>query len=164
MFLNRCVWLVLLSCTLGCVTYPQYPQGGGGSAGYFGDRDSTTFDELVVSVPSDSTRERNLHVVLSAILNPRVATYAQPYESRSIVSRSESRISARVVEVVLSMGAIGPADLTRVRERVSEEAQKVVEQAMAGWEHAGDYEVRMVVVSLYFTDGSVGRTLDRRRW
>jgi hypothetical protein len=154
-----------LSCLSGCMTAPatQQPQA---SAQYVGDRASVSFDEVVVSVSVADTKEayQNLHVGLAAIINPRKETFYNPYQVESIVRRLEPRISAEVLKLVegnrVSLQELGP-----LRARVGAKVQDVVGQTLARWTHASEYDVEVVVVSLYLTDSSVGRTArERRGW
>jgi hypothetical protein len=70
----------------------------------------------------------------------------------------------RLVETLLASGQIKVSDLGLLRTRSEEEAQGVVNQAMAGWKHADEYEVKVVVASLYLTHGSVGRKSPMDGW
>lgn len=147
---------------LGCVTYPQ---GTGSGAGYVGDRESVGLDEVVVSVPAGDSSYRNLHIELSAIINPRQVSVYDPNEVRSLVTRLQARIEARLVEVIVELGEIGAGDLASVRDRVAREAQSVLDAALATWKHSSAYQVEVAVVSLYFTDGSVEVQKESRpRW
>lgn len=160
MGLHRIVLLALLASSLACVTYPQ---GGGSGAGYFGDRTAATLTECVVSVPA-GTGVRNLHVALAATVNPRAVSSEHQGSVVDLVLRMETRIDARLLEVLLAEGPIAVTDLPAIRERVAKEAQAVVDQALVGWEHASEWEVRVMIVSLYFTDGSIHRETPGRRW
>jgi len=159
MLLKSALAIALLFVS-GCVTMPQ---SGGSGAGYAGDRVSVGFDEVVVTVPSVAPPGwRNLHVGLAALINPRQASLYAPYEVRDLVERLQARVSGRLVEVLVGLAAADVSDLARLRQTLGVEAQTVLDQAMASWTHADEYEIRTVVVSLYFTDGSVGRTGTRR--
>lgn len=158
----RVALAAVLIGTTGC-TLPQGP-GGGSGAGYLGDRSSVGLDEIVVSVPSEGTPPfRNLHVGLAAIINPRDVSLYTPTEVESVVMRTQARLDARLVEVLLAAGPVRIGDLPTLRQRLAQEAQAVVDNVLAAWKHADEYQVTVVVVSLYFTDGSVGRQPTRGR-
>jgi hypothetical protein len=101
-------------------------------------------------------------VILAAIINVRQETYVSFYDvDRS--RRMEPRTSARVVDIVLAGGPVAPSQLSEVRGRVLAAAQAEFDAAYAKWEHAPEFEVALVVTSLYLTDGSVGRPANAGR-
>jgi len=162
-FWLSCAWGLV--CLPGCVTAPatQQPQS---SAQYVGDRTSVSFDEVVASVAVNGMSEeyQNLHVGLAAVINPRKESFYNPYQVESIVRRLEPRIAAEVLKVVegrkVSLKETGP-----LRERIGATVQDIVGQTLARWTHASEYDVEVVVVSLYLTDASVGRaTREKRAW
>ena len=160
-------FLVIASslAVLSCVTLPA-GEGTTSGAGYVGDRASLTFTEIVVSVPRAAEPGfQNLHVDLGALINPKKASRFSPYEVEDIVRRTEPRISAHLLDVILAAGPIADPELTRLRDRITLEAQAAFDSLFGTWKHAEEYEVRVVVTSLYFTDGSVGRPpASRRLW
>jgi len=125
-------------------------------------------DEVVVSVPSagrESKTYNNLHVTLAAIINVKQVTSADFWDVERIVRRMEPRTSARVVDVVLGGGPVAPAELSELRRKILAAAQAEFDTAFVKWEHAPEFEVRLVVTSLYLTDESVGHTAPARsRW
>jgi hypothetical protein len=92
----------------------------------------------------------NLHVTLGAIINPRSATFSTPYELTDIISRSKARMDARVVDIVSMSGPI--SDLSALKRQIADAAQSVFGSAYAKWEKAKDYQVEIVVTSLYLTE------------
>ena len=117
-------------------------------------------NEIVVSVPSGGPGTKtynNLHVTLAAIINIRQVTSESDYDVERMVRRMEPRTSARVVDIVLAGGPVAPSQLSELRGRVLVAAQAEFDVAYAKWEHAPEFEVVLVVTSLYLTDGSVGR-------
>jgi hypothetical protein len=157
---------VLCVCALGCTTAPTGDTVH--YAGYVGDRSSTALNEIVVSVPSGGPGTKtynNLHVTLAAIINVRQVTSQSDYDVERIVRRMEPRTSARVVDIVLASGPVAPSQLSELRGRVVAAAQAEFDAAYAKWEHAPEFDVALVVTSLYLTDGSVGRAATGgRRW
>ena len=143
---------------LGCATIPGDPAQPA-HASYVGDRAHLGFGEVVVSVPTapEGASYHNLHVGLAAIINPTRQSSSSLYEVQGIVRRMEPRIAARVVGEILSAGALGPAQLGSLRGGLAAAAQAEFDSAFAKWRQATNFEVEVVVVSLYFTDGSVGR-------
>ena len=153
--------------TGGCITSPA-PEGQAYSAYAVGDRTRVALDEVVVSLPfiGASQPYQNLHVGLAATVNPVKATMYRPYTVTDILERLDARISARVVEVLSNLKAQSLDDMPALRAQVAQEAQAVVDEAMQRWQHGSDYEVKIRVVSLYWTDPSVGRahTVLRSWW
>jgi hypothetical protein len=150
----------------GCLTLPSDPATTS-AASYVGDRTHLALDEIVVGVaaPGAGAQLRNLHVGLAAIINAKEVTYADPYDVEWMVRRMEPRIAARVVELALGAGPVGPGELRTLRGGIATEAQAAFDAAFARWKHAAAFEVDLVVTSLYLTDGSVGREVrGARRW
>jgi hypothetical protein len=161
--MRQSVILLVSLCIAGCFTLPQ---GGGSGAGYVGDRTSFSLNEVVASVVVAGAAKpyQNLHIGLAAIINPRRTSWYDPSDVRSLLKRLEARVDARVVETLLAVGPIQVSGLASLRTRLEQEAQIVVDQALAGWKHADEYEVRVVVASLYLTNGSVGRPPPKDAW
>ena len=151
----------------GCVTSPA-PQGQAYSAYAIGDRMRVALDEVIVSLPLKGAPRpyQNLHVGLAATVNPVKPTMYAPYTVSDILQRLDPRISARVVEVLSGMKGQSLDDMPALRVQVAREAQSVVDDAMQRWQHGSEYEVKILVVSLYWTDPSVGRapTVLRSWW
>ena len=56
-------------------------------------------------------------------------------------------------------------DLPDLRERIQLRTGEIINQAMAQWTETAAYEMRPVVLSLYMTDGSVGKARNGgNRW
>ena len=150
--------------TCGCVN--PVAEGQTSYASAVGDRSRVALDEVVVSLPLKGATQpyQNLHVCLAAAINPVKTSAYSPYTVMDILQRLEARIGARLVEVLSGMKEQTLDDTPALRARVAQEAQTVVDEAMQRWQHGSEYEVRMLVVSLYWTDASVGRTAVRRWW
>lgn len=152
------ILMPVLGLISGCVMAPS-PQGGISSAAYVGDRGSMSLDEIVVSLPAigDGARIRNLHIFLSAVINPVRPTTAHEYDARAIVQRAHTRIASDLVAAVAS-GKINPsAGLTDLRMQILGQAKITFDPIYAKWVHSGDLRVDLVLTSLFFTDGSVGK-------
>lgn len=154
----------------GCVSSPP-PTEGTVSTYSVGDRGRVTFEEVVVSLALRGADGiwipgyQNLHVVPAAVVNVRRTTPSHAYEVEGILQRLEIRVIARVSEVLSKLPPQSLSDTAKLREIVIKEAQAVVNEGMAQWEHAQDYRVEMVIASLYWTDSSVGRSAQQRgRW
>jgi hypothetical protein len=149
----------------GCATMPQTEQAV--SYAYaVGDRGQITLEEVVVSLPlrDDSAHAyQNLHVGLAAIVNPKKTTRYDPSTVEQIVRRLEARLAARELEVLNALGSQSLSGMQALRQRLASEAQAVVDDALQHWEHGPEYRVDVVVVALYWTDASVGRTTQPRR-
>lgn len=152
-----------LAACCGCVTAP--PADTTVSATYVGDRARVAFDEIVVSLPfrGASGPYQNLHVALAALVNPRKASFSNPYQAQDILRRIEARASAKVSESLSTAGGQSLEDTERLRQKVRTEAQEVVNEALRQWEHGADYRVEIAVVTLYWTDASVGRAQPQTR-
>jgi hypothetical protein len=161
-----CVRLFVTASSLALLSCVTLPAGeGGSSAAYVGDRASMALTEVVVSVPSPAAPGyQNLHVVLGALVNPKKVSLFSPFEVEQIIRRAEPRISAHLLGIILASGSLGAPDLPRLRDRIAIEAQAAFGTLFGTWKHADEYEVRVVVTSLYFTDGSVGRPPESRRF
>ena len=156
--------LALVALASGCATSPP-AEGTAVSAYSVGDRARVTFDEVVVSLPfrGASAPYQNLHVVPAAIVNARRTTYSSPYQAEGILRRLETRVAARLSEVLSSLGEQSLSDTPTLRKRVLTEAQAVVDEALRQWEHGSEYRVEIVLASLYWTDASAGRVQQQQR-
>ena len=162
--LFRTATLLMTASACGCVTVPPAEtQASYGSA--VGDRTRISLDEIVVSLPLKGSTGpyQNLHVALAAAVNPVKTTIQSPYTVADILQRLDARISARVLETLLDTRGHSVDDAAALRNRIAHEAQSVVNEAMQHWQHGTEYEVKVLVVSLYWTDGSVGRPAASRR-
>lgn len=150
--------LAVVAVATGCVTSPP-PEGAAVSAYSVGDGGRVVFDEVVVSLPfrGASAPYQNLHVAPAAVVNVRITTSGSAYEAEQIVRRLETRVAARLSEVLSNLGEQSLSDTASLRRRVLSEAQTVVDEGLRQWEHAAEFRVEMVIASLYWTDASVGR-------
>ncbi|MFO1475084.1 MAG: hypothetical protein U1F98_00360 [Verrucomicrobiota bacterium] len=160
--------IVVSGLMCGCATTPA-PEGQAYSASYVGDRSRVSLDEIVVSLPLKGAAQpyQNLHVGLAATINPvrAGATSYGMYSVTDILQRLEARIGACLVESLAGMKEQSIDNLQELRGRIVWEAQSVVDEAMKHWQHGADYDVKVLVVSLYWTDASVGRApVVRRGW
>jgi hypothetical protein len=154
--------LSLCLLTTACVSFPRDPYLTSAAA-YVGDRSALSFGEIVVTVrgPAGSGPYHNLHIGLGALFNLKSVSLFDLYDARDIVFRAQPRVSARVVEAVLAANEVDPAQLAALRERVADAAQREVDTAFAKWGGSKQWEVQLVVTSLYLTDPSVGRMVSR---
>ena len=162
--MNKLLSVFCTAALCGCATVPP-PADTPVSATYVGDRARVAFDEIVVSLPfrGASGPYQNLHVALAALVNPRKTTLSNPYQAEQILRRVEARTAARISESLAKVGQQSLEDTERLRRKTQSEAQEVVEEALRQWEHGSDYRVEIVVVSLYWTDASVGRIQPQTR-
>src|ERR1051326_6895528 len=141
----------------GCATAPA-PEGQISAAYAVGDRTRVALDEVVVSLPLKGVGTyQNLHVHLAATINPVKSTPYSSYTVSDIIQRLEARINARLLEVLSELKQPAIEDMAALRTQAAREAQAVVDDAMRRWQHGPEYEVKILVVSLYWTDNSVGR-------
>jgi hypothetical protein len=160
-----CAVATLAAMLTSCST-PPTPDGQVASAYAVGDHTRVLLEEVIVSLPLRGTPEpyQNLHVGLAATVNPVRSTPYSAYKVAGIVQRLEARIGGRLVEILTGLEQQSVEDRTALRSLVAREAQAVVDEAMQQWQHGAEYDVKMVVVSLYWTDSSVGRAPSARRW
>ena len=137
------------------------------SAAYaVGDRARVGFDEVVVSIAFRGANPpyQNLHLSLSAFVNPLRKTSTAEWDVEGILRRCEGRIGARLSEVLPARGPQSLDDTPGLRKLARVEAQQIVDDAMKRWEHGGDWQVEVAVSSLYWTDASVGRAAQGKSW
>jgi hypothetical protein len=158
-----CLCVALIA---GCTTAPSGDQVY--SASYVGDRDSVALGDVVVTVPLKDADApyANLHIVLSAIINPKKTSFSEVRKVNDLVVRLSPRICSAVVARILGHGVISASDLGALRKEITAEANRVFGEAFAKWVDAGDYSVEIVVTSLYLTKDTVGREAGtgRRFW
>ena len=150
----------------GCTTTPAQ-EGQVYSAYAVGDRTRVALDEIVVSLPVKGATApyQNLHIGLAAAINPIKTSSYGPYAITDIMQRLEGRIGARLTEALTSLKEQSLEGMPALRTQITAESQAVVDQAMQRWQHGSEYEVKILVVSLYWTDSSVGRVpAARRTW
>lgn len=142
------------------------PQGGVSNAAYVGDRGAMNLDEIVVSVPVNggSSQIRNLHIFLSAVINPVRPTTAQEYDARAIVQRAHTRIASELVAAVASGKINSSKGLSDLRMQILNEAEMTFDPIYAKWAHSEDLRVDLVLTSLFFTDGSIGKSPQSNRF
>jgi hypothetical protein len=149
----------LVAGLTGCVTTPTRTEGQTVSAGAVGDRGRVAFDEVVVSLRFSGPPHayHNLHVATAAVVNPVRTTLANQYDVHGILQRVETRVAARLTEVLSGVGE-QTIDKTRsLRPLILKEAQEIVDDAMRRWQFGNDFKVEVVITSLYWTDPSVGK-------
>jgi hypothetical protein len=133
------------------------------SAYSVGDYASVQLGETVLSI-QQGERYRNLHIELAAVVNPRNTTFDYSFgEVERIVQRLSPRIAGRLIEVITDMTGPGVGDLRVLQGKIRNEAQVIVDTNLKQWKHGSEYQVEVVIVALYFTDGTVGCTGQRNR-
>lgn len=158
--MNKLCLLICPSLMLaGCVTVPP-PAGQAYSASYVGDSGSIQVSEVVVSVPDGNKpgQYRNLHVAFSALINAKMISSADQNNVEGIIRRSRTRISSEIVKEITSQGEIRINDLGSLRGLLEQKAQSSFDSVYSKWTRSAAFEVKIVVTSIYFTDGSVGTT------
>jgi hypothetical protein len=152
---------------IGCGSTPPAGEGELASAYAIGDRARVGFDEIVVSLPfrGINTPYQNLHVSLTAFVNPIRKSDGTEWDVQRILRSSEGRIMTRLSERLGEQGEQSLAQNRKLRELIVAEARPIVDEAMKRWEHGSDFKVELAVSSLYWTDSSVGRpTAGGRSW
>ena len=151
---------ILCSVLSGCVTAPV-SKDKISSASYVGDRNTAQLDEIVVSIPNQNndTSIRNLHIFFAAVINPTKSSTANEYDARGIFYRAYTRIAAQLVDDVASGRVDTSKGIADIRSQVLLNATKTFTPIFSTWNHSEDISVEIVITSLYFTDGSVGRSM-----
>lgn len=159
--------ILILAATMGagCVSMPA-PQGNVYSAAYVGDRDTVTLDEIAVSVPAtdNATGIRNLHIFLSAIINPTRTSTAEEYGADSIVRRAHPRIASELVADLVAGKIDATKGLADLRMQLLSKAKSVFDPIYAKWTHSEDLQVELVLTSLFYTNGSAGKSSGSSRF
>ncbi len=129
------------------------------SASYVGDSAGMSIEEVVVAVPCKEVQSGfvNVHVVLTGIINPKKTSLSNTWDVQSILSRLSPRISSAVT-VVIQQEPAPTENLIDLRDRIVKVANRVFAGEFSKWTSAEDYDVQIVVTSLYLTNGSVGRS------
>jgi hypothetical protein len=147
----------------GCGDMSAETGGVTSAAGYVGDRTAAALNTIIVSVPADEGRYRNLAVTLAAVVNAKApppgrssgdAFGSSVYDAEDIARRLEPRMAATVVELVQDAGPspVGVTQLPRLRTQFSERCQQIVNDRMARWKYHDLYDVQIVVTSMYLTE------------
>lgn len=149
----------------GCETTPA-PAEGLVSAYSLGDRGRAVFDEVVVSLRlrGSNAPYQNLHIAVTAFVNPIRKSTGSPSEAEGIVQRCEARILVKLSQTLSGLGEKSLDDSEQLRQLVREQAQREVDEAMSRWQYGADYKVEVAVARLYWTDASVGHGQMRRWW
>ena len=131
-----------------------------------GDQGRVSFEEVVVSLPLRGATGpyQNLHVAVTASINPVDPGGMGPFFAEGIVRRTEARVAARLVQALSALGGQSIDRTDELRGRVAAEAQGAVDEAMRPWKRASEYRVEVSVTRLYWTDPSVGAPAPRRRF
>jgi hypothetical protein len=164
--MSRILILAALAGILsGCATAPA-PKGNVYSASYVGDRDTVQLDEIVVSVPKqgNDTLIRNLHVFFAAVINPTRASTANEYDAKEIIHRAYTRIAAQLIDDVASGRIDTSKGLSDIRVQLLASATKTFTPIFSTWSHSEDMSVEIIITSLFFTDGSVGKSSPQNRF
>ncbi len=150
---------------VGCATLPP-PQGQTSKAGYVGDYDSILLKEIIVAVPTGIIENQysNLHLSFSALINPKEVTIGSTYDVRRIVHRFSARLSSIIVKDILAYEKITVQDLPSLRDKLIEKAQIEFNKMFSKWTYSKNFDVEIVLSSIFLTDGSVGSSYRPYRW
>ena len=105
---------------------------------------------------------RNLHIFLAATINPITKSDASEFHVQQIIERAGTRISADLVDAILAHRINTSVGLPVIKSQILEHASQTFETVYGKWAHADEYKVQLVVTSLFWTDGSVGKTMAPR--
>jgi hypothetical protein len=159
-----CIGCLCAAVLSGCATSPPEDNPPLVSLYSFSDRGRTDFEEVVLSLRfrGADAPYQNLHVGLTAFVNP--TRNASTVGAERIAQSLESRVAARLVELLSGSGEQSIEETPRLRETIRAEAQAVLDVAMKQWKHGSEYNVEVVVTRLYWTDASVALPEPRRRF
>jgi hypothetical protein len=117
------------------------------------------FREVIVSVPVEGAHQvyQNLHVQLVAIVNPLNASVYDASSVRGMLNRLGPRTCAEVAKLLSESPTTSPHKLDQVHDAIITKIQPVIRQTLRDWPHASQYDVDVVIVSMYWTDSTVGR-------
>jgi len=118
------------------------------------------FREVVASVPVEGAHQvyQNLHVGLEAIITPHDPSVGDSAAVRVMTCRLEPKVAAEVLKAMTDSPTISPHKLDQVRDNITAKIQPVVHQVLQAWPQASQYDVEVVIVSMYWTDSTVGRS------
>ena len=122
------------------------------------------FDEVMVAVPVEGAHQvyQNLHVGVAVSVTPRGVGGYNTNQVAWLFRRLEPRVDAAVLQVATDAGTVSPRKVGALRDAIAGRVQEVASQTVGNWEHTHSYDVELSVVSLYFTDSTVGRGGNRR--
>ena len=166
--------LTIIMCTIlvsGCATLPP-PHNVTSKASYVGDYYTTQFADIIVSVPTglalptgnENMSHENLHLSFSAIINPKDLSFSSKYDVGDIVRRYYERLASNIVEEILSYGEVKVQDLPVLRNKILQKAQVEFDKMFSKWSHSNDFEVEIVLTSIYFSDECGTRSTRRIMW
>jgi len=155
-------WLIpvlAIGFVAGCSSAPV-ARGPGPPTGFSGQGTNIVLEEVIGSMPVEGAHQvyQNLHVGLATIVTPRKASNYDPAQAASLVCRLEPRVAAQVLKVLTDSPTISPHRLDHLRDALASTAQAAADEALAKCPEAATYNLEVVVVSLYWTDSTVGRT------
>jgi hypothetical protein len=120
---------------------------------------SIPFQEVVVSVPVEGAHQvyQNLHVGLMAAITTHDTAVGDPSAVKALAVRLEPQVAAEILKALTDSPTLSPHKLDQVRDNLAAKIQPVVDQTLAAWPPAAQYDVKVVIVSMYWTDSTVGR-------
>lgn len=151
--------LTVTGMVAGCMTLPA-SQEDVYVATYVGDRHTLDLKEIIVSVPraGGSGEIRNLHIFFSAIINPIKKSTANEYDAGGIVRSAQARIAAELIADIVEGKIDTSRSMASIRFQIQERAKAILDPIYSTWTHAESFRVELVLTSLYFTDGSAGKS------
>lgn len=113
----------------------------------------------MASVPVEGAHQvyQNLHVGLAALVTAHNSALYDSLKAQSLARRLEPKLTAEVVKALADSPTISPHKLDHVRDDVASKVQIAADNNLAQWPDAAPYAVEVVVVSMYWTDSTVGR-------
>lgn len=162
--MKRLSIVLVLVLMMGCATLP--PQGDTSKAAYIGDYYTSNLNEIMVSVPTGDkdNQYNNLHLIFSALINPKEITIGTSYDVSRIVQRFNDRLSSIIVQDILTYEKITVKDLPTLRDKLVKKAQTEFNQTFSKWTNAEKFNVKIVLTSIFLTDGSVASAKRSYRW
>jgi hypothetical protein len=115
--------------------------------------------EAVASVPVEGASQvyQNLHVGLATLVTARNPALYSAREAELLARRLEPKLDAVVVKALVDGPTMSPHKLDHVRDGICEKVQAAAGENLSRWPDAASYSVEVVIVSMYWTDSTVGR-------
>ncbi len=160
---NRTIYLASLGLAMavlaGCSTTPPVPASPKSPASQVALATCVYFRETIASVPVEGAHQvyQNLHVGLAALVTARDPAVYVPLQAESLARRLEPKLAAEVVKTLTDGPTISPHKLDHVRDEIAAKVQASAADYLAQWPDAAPYAVEVVIVSMYWTDSTVGR-------
>jgi hypothetical protein len=167
--LFRCAWLsIACVCACGCVTVDQSHSRTGPAHSAIGVQTPSAqvpavesrriiLPEIVASVPVEGASQpyQNIHVHVELVLSGKGLPQAA---LNSTLESLGPRITAELLRTLTESKTLSARNLAPLRETLTHQARNVIEANLTEDPQLRTVKAELMVVSLYFTGPSIGRT------